>query len=93
MYTVHQCLFLCDYLSLFREDKIIAKVNRCEFVSENGFINTKYLDNFHIAKVNSREMVLIRESRKFISVNKSGFTVNVFSLYLLFIIFVYCLFL
>lgn len=48
-----------------------AKVNRHEHVFENGIIYTKYSAIVNIAKVDSRKIVLAKELRKIISMNKS----------------------
>lgn len=48
-----------------------AKINRHEHVFENGIIYIKYSAIVNIAKVDSRKIVLAKELRKLISMNKS----------------------
>lgn len=74
------CLQLTNFCSraiafhIFYKDKIIGKVEGRKFVSENGCIYIKYSAQVNIMKVYSLELVLVRESQKFISADKSWFT-------------------
>lgn len=54
MYT-YICVLKTNFIRVFREDKIIAKVNRRELDFENGIIHIEYSAIDDIAKVNSRK--------------------------------------